>query len=60
MEFPQTFQSVRDKLQSLFEKVVVLGSLKSFQVDHQVDISFYITDVTALCDCRELASLTLS
>ena len=43
------YNSIRDtRFQSLFEKVV-LGSLESFfQLDQQVDISFYLTKATAL------------
>jgi hypothetical protein len=49
---------IREKFQSLFEKVV-LGSFKSFfQVDHRVEISRYIADATALRHSRELAGLT--
>ena len=40
------------KMPSLFGNVV-LGSLKSFfQLDHQVDISLYLTEATALRHCR--------
>jgi hypothetical protein len=47
----------KDKFPSLF-KNAVLGSLKSFfQLDHQVDISFYFTKVTALYYSRELVGL---
>ena len=54
------YNSIRDKFQSLFENVV-LGSLKSFfQLDHQVDISLYLTEATALRHSRELAGLTPS
>ena len=54
------YNSIRDKFQSLFENVV-LGSLKSFfQLDHQVDISLYLMEATALRHCRELVSLTPS
>ena len=48
---------IRDKFPSLFENVV-LGSLKSFiQMNHQVDISRYLTEATTLCPCKELPSL---
>ena len=41
------YNSIRYKFQALFEKLV-LGSLKSFfQLDHQVDISLYLTEATA-------------
>jgi len=54
------YSSIRDKFQSLFENIV-LGSIKSFfQLDHQVDISLYLTEATALRHSRELASLTPS
>ena len=47
----------RDKSPSLFENVVV-GTLKSFiQLDHQVDVSLYLTETTTLCPCRELIGL---
>ena len=40
--------SIREKFQSLFEKVV-FGILKSFfQVDHQVEINFYVADAKLL------------
>ena len=47
---------IRNKFSSLVENII-LGSLKSFfQLDHQVDISFYLTKAAALCHSRELAS----
>ena len=47
----------RDKFPSLFENII-LESLESFfQLDQQVDISIYLTEVTALCHSRELACL---
>ena len=50
---------IREKMPPLFGNVV-LGSLKSFfQLDHQVDISLYLTEATALRHCRELANLKL-
>ena len=52
------YHSIRRKFQSLFEKLVT-GSLKYlFQVDHQLDISLYLTKVAALYRSRELALLT--
>ena len=54
------YDSIRDKFPSLFENVV-LKSLKSFyKLDHQVDISLYLTEATALCYSSELARLTPS
>ena len=51
------YNPIRDKFPSLLENLV-LGSLKSFfQLDHQVDISFYLTETTTLRHSRELASL---
>ena len=51
------YKPIRDKFPSLFENVV-LGSLKYFfQLDHQVDISLYLKEATALHQSRELASL---
>ena len=50
------YNPIRDKFPSIF-KNVVLGSLKSFFHDHQVDISLYLTEATALRHSRELASL---
>ena len=47
------YNLIRDKFPSLFENVI-LGSLKSFfQLDHQVDISFYLMEAIALCHFRE-------
>ena len=52
--------SIRDKFQSLFEKVVI-GCLKSFfQLDHQVEINLYLTEAIALCHSKQLANLTSS
>ena len=40
------YYSIGDNIQSLFEKVVE-GNLKSyFLLNHQVQISFYLTDAT--------------
>ena len=51
------YNFIKDKWQSLFENVV-LGNLKSFfQLDHQVDVSLYLTDAIALHHPKELASL---
>jgi hypothetical protein len=51
------YNPIRDKFPSLFENVV-LGSLKSFfELDHQVDISLYLTKATALCHSRELTGV---
>jgi hypothetical protein len=48
---------IRDKFPSLFEDVVP-GCLKSFfHLDHEVDVSLYLTESTTLCDFRELASM---
>jgi hypothetical protein len=48
--------SIRDKFPSLFENIV-LESLKSYlQLDHQVDISLYLTEATILHHSRELIS----
>ena len=47
----------RDEFPSIF-KNVVLGILKSFfQLDHQVGISPYLTEATALCHSRKVAGL---
>ena len=49
---------IRDKFSSLFENAE-LRSLKSFfQLDHEVDVSLYLMEVTALYHFRELANLT--
>ena len=49
------YNLIRDKFHSLFEKVV-LGDLESlFQLDHQLDISMYLTEATTLRFSRELA-----
>ena len=45
------YNPMRYTFPSLFENVVF------FQLDHQVDISFYLTKVTTLGHSRELASL---
>ena len=51
------YNPIWDKFSSLFENVV-LGSLKSFfQLDHQVDISLYLTEATALRHSMKLANL---
>ena len=51
------YNPIKDKFQSLLEKVV-LRSLKSFfQLDHQVDVSLYLTAGIALRLFRELACL---
>ena len=51
------YNSIRDKFPSLFENVVP-GSLKSFfQLNQQVNISLYPTEVTALHHSRELIGL---
>jgi len=48
------YKPIRDKFPILFENVV-LGSLESFfQLDHQVDISLYLMEATAL-KCFALA-----
>ena len=48
---------IRDKFPSLFENVV-LGILKSFfQLDHQVDIRLYLTEVATIHHSRELVGL---
>ena len=52
------YNTKRDKFPSLFENVVLEGLKSFFQLDHQVDISLYLTEVaTALCHSRELAGL---
>jgi hypothetical protein len=54
------YNPIRDKFHSLFENVL-LGSLKSFlQLNHQVDISLYLTEAMALCHSRHLVGLTPS
>jgi hypothetical protein len=45
------YNSLRDKFQSLFKKVL----LKSLQLDHQVEFSLYLTEATTLRHSRELA-----
>ena len=52
------YNSIKDKLWSLFEKAI-LGRLKSFfQLDHQVDTSFYLAEATALRHSRVVAGST--
>jgi hypothetical protein len=54
------YNSIRDKFQSLFERVE-LGSLTSFfSLDHQIYFSLYLTEATALCHFVELAGSTPS
>ena len=51
-------QLIRNEFRSLFEKAI-LGSLKLFfQLNHQVDMSFYLMEATALRRSREVAGLT--
>ena len=51
------YEPIRDKFLSLFENVAE-GSLKSsFQLDHQVDISLYLTEATTLLHSKELVGL---
>ena len=48
------YNYIRDKFSSLFQNDVE-GSLKScFQSDHQVDITLYLTDATAIHYSREI------
>ena len=51
------YNPIRDKFQSLFEKIV-LGNLEYLFQSEQVDISLYLTKTTALHHSRKLASLT--
>ena len=54
------YNSIWNKLPSLFENKVP-GSLKSFyHLNHQVDISVYLTETTIIRHSRELASLKTS
>ena len=51
LERPQ-YNPIRDKFPSMFESIV-LGSLKSFfQLDHQSDISLYLTEAATLRHSR--------
>ena len=51
------YNSMKNKSSSIFENVI-LGSVKSlFQSKHQVNISLYCTEATALYHSRKLASL---
>jgi len=46
---------IRDKVQSLFERVI-LGSLKTFfQLDHQVDLSCCFMEAIALHHSKEFS-----
>jgi hypothetical protein len=54
------YDFIRDKFQSLFENVVTWSLMSLFQLDHQVDISLYLIEATALHHSRELADLTPS
>jgi hypothetical protein len=49
--------SIIYKFRLLFENEVLGGLKYSFELDHQVDISLYLTEVTALHHSRELAGL---
>ena len=52
------YNFIKVKFLSLFENVM-LGSFKSFfQLDHQVDISLYFTEITTLCHSSELVGCT--
>ena len=52
------YNSMEDTFQLRFENAV-LGSLKSFfQLDYQVDISFYLMDDIAICHSSELVGST--
>ena len=52
------YSTKRDEFPSLFENVVLEGLKSFFQLDHQVDISLYLTEAaTALCHSRELVGL---
>ena len=54
------YNSIREKFQSLLERVV-FGSLTSFfSSDHQVDFSLYLTEAIALCHFLRLAGSTPS
>ena len=49
---------IRDKCPSLFENITLGSLMYFFQLDHQVDISLYLTEVIALHHhSRELAGL---
>ena len=51
------YNTIRDRFPSLFQNAT-LGNLKSFfQMNHQVDINFYLMEATTLHYSRELASL---
>ena len=53
-----TIHPIRDKFPPFFENVV-LGSIKFlFQLDHQVDISPYLTEVATLCSKVHLSLKT--
>ena len=50
----------KDKFKLLFKKVI-LDSLESFfQEDHQVDISFYLTEATALRHSRDISQFDVT
>jgi hypothetical protein len=52
------FNYVTNKIRSLFENVI-LGRLKSvFQLDHQIDVNFYLMEATSFRCSRELVGLT--
>lgn len=50
----------RDERPSLLQILVLGGHKSSFQLDHQVHISFYLIEANTLRDCRKLTSLSPS
>ena len=51
------YNLIKDKLPLQIHNIVP-GRLKSFlQLDHQVGISLYLVEATALCHCREVVGL---
>ena len=50
-------KSIRDEFPSLFENVIIGNPKSFFQMDHQVSISLYLTEATALRHSKELAGL---
>ena len=54
------YHSINDKLQSLFEDVILKSLESFFQLDHPVDIGLTLTDAIALDHSSELANLTTS
>ena len=54
------YNFIAGKFESLLKNVVSRSLKSSFQLDHQVDITLYLMEVTALHHSKELDGLTPS